>query len=258
MTTQLEPRWQMMPPLSDKDYQRLKESIAKHGILPGHEPEIDEQGRIIDGHHRALICAELGKECPTRPAPHFATDEEAWDYAFAVNVHRRHLSIEQKRDLIAEWLRRHPGESNRGVASLVGTSDHTVARVRADLEEQGTIPVAPPDNGAVRSAQNAHSVQPQYQEPEEERTENVADHRGLCWVEVVIGYPNPSSEERERRGLPYRTESARLRWQTDPVRVTLTTSAPKSVIEAGQFIEEIARLLARQMRQRPLRTMLSD
>ena len=52
--TQTKNKYQVMPPLSEEEYQALKEDIAYNGIqVPVVE---DTDGNIIDGHHRVRAC----------------------------------------------------------------------------------------------------------------------------------------------------------------------------------------------------------
>ena len=63
-------------------------------------------------------------------------------YAFVLsaNVHRRHLTGEQKRELIGKVLKAQPDSSNRRIARA-GEVDHkTVGSVRDELEGRGEIP----------------------------------------------------------------------------------------------------------------------
>ena len=50
--------FQVLPPLSAEDYAALKSSIAARGVLV--PVDYDEEGNILDGHHRGQICSELG------------------------------------------------------------------------------------------------------------------------------------------------------------------------------------------------------
>jgi hypothetical protein len=62
------------------------------------------------------------------------------EYVASANVHRRHLTAEQKRVLIATLLKMTPEKSNRQVAALAKADDKTVATVRRDLEATAEIP----------------------------------------------------------------------------------------------------------------------
>jgi hypothetical protein len=55
-------------------------------------------------------------------------------------LHRRHLSQEQKRELIEKLLKAKPAQSNNVTAKLAKVSDKTVARVRGKLEATSEIP----------------------------------------------------------------------------------------------------------------------
>lgn len=63
-------------------------------------------------------------------------------YAFvlSVNLHRRHLTAEQKRDLIAKVLTAQPEKSNRIIAKQADVDDKTVGSVRRELEQRAEIP----------------------------------------------------------------------------------------------------------------------
>ena len=59
-------KYQLIPDLTDEEYLALKADIEKRGILI--PVEIDKEGNILDGHHRAEICNELGtseNDCAT-------------------------------------------------------------------------------------------------------------------------------------------------------------------------------------------------
>ena len=52
--------YQVMPTLSDEDFQALKSDIAAHGILV--PLEFDDEGNILDGYHRKKAWDELKSE----------------------------------------------------------------------------------------------------------------------------------------------------------------------------------------------------
>jgi hypothetical protein len=43
-------------------------------------------------------------------------DVDAYSYVMSANIHRRHLTIEQKRELIGKLLKAQPKQSNRQIA----------------------------------------------------------------------------------------------------------------------------------------------
>ena len=128
--------FQNMPPLSPEEYSELETSIKEHGIqVP---ILIDEDGVVIDGHHRQKIAQELGIRCPKRQVID-KTESEKRTLALSLNVHRRHLTREQKRALIAESIKADPQLSDREHGRRLGVSKNTAASVREDLEAGGQI-----------------------------------------------------------------------------------------------------------------------
>ena len=91
--------YQLLPALSETEYAALRESIAEHGIrVP---IEVDEDGNILDGHHRAAIAEELGIDCPQVVVSNFDTETAKRTVALLLNLSRRHLTRQQKREVIA-------------------------------------------------------------------------------------------------------------------------------------------------------------
>ncbi len=129
--------YQVMPPLSPEERASLRSSIAENGVMV--PIDVDEDGAILDGHHRSLIAAELGLPCPQRVVSGLS-EEEKLAHAMTVNVERRQLTREQRRDLIARSLRSQPEVSDREHARRTGADHKTVASVRADAESTGEIP----------------------------------------------------------------------------------------------------------------------
>jgi hypothetical protein len=66
-------------------------------------------------------------------------DVEPYAYVVSANIHRRHLTAEQKRELIAKLLKATPEKSNRQIAETVKASHVTVGAVRAEMESTGQI-----------------------------------------------------------------------------------------------------------------------
>ena len=126
-------RYQVMPPLSSEEYQELHESIKAEGVL---EPiHVDEEGVVIDGHHRSKIANELGIPCPVI-AHDDLSESQKRSLAFTLNLKRRHLNREQRRALGLESLRLDPIASNREHSKRTGLSDKTIR----DIREKENIP----------------------------------------------------------------------------------------------------------------------
>jgi hypothetical protein len=101
--------------------------------------EIDTaDGKIIDGRNRARACQKLGIE-PRYHERKFNSEAGIRDYIISKNIRRRHLTAEQKRDLIAKLLQADPTKSDRSVAKAAKTHHHAVKKVRKEEERRGNI-----------------------------------------------------------------------------------------------------------------------
>jgi len=131
-------RFQVVPPLSAEEFAALKADIAQRGVLV--PVECDEDGNVLDGHHRIRACRELGiAKWPKIIRRDLGDDRAKRAHARALNLARRHLSAEAKRQIIAEQLRDAPAQTNRAVTREIGVSHHTVEAVRSELERNGQI-----------------------------------------------------------------------------------------------------------------------
>ncbi len=119
--------YQLLPPLTDEEFEALKEDIRKRGVLV--PVEKDEAGNVLDGFHRVRACEELGvRDYPTIIRAGM-THEEKIDHALTLNLTRRHLSREQRRELVAKL--RLEGWSTTRIADRLNVTHPTVL---SDLE----------------------------------------------------------------------------------------------------------------------------
>ena len=80
----------LLPPLKTSEREALAADIKANGVL--HPVVIDEDGNILDGHHRYAI----DRNAPTRVVEGL-TDEEKQAYTIRANLARRNLSLDQTR-----------------------------------------------------------------------------------------------------------------------------------------------------------------
>jgi hypothetical protein len=66
-------------------------------------------------------------------------EDEAHAFIISANIHRRHLPVEQKRELIAKLIKATPEKSDRQIAKAVKASPTTVGTVRAKMEGKGEV-----------------------------------------------------------------------------------------------------------------------
>ena len=126
--------FQLFDKLTDEEYAALEASILEHGIQV---PVIrDADGRIIDGHHRTAIGEKHGLDIPTITIDGM-TDEQLEGLAFDLNTARRHLTAEQRRQLVVAL--REQGRSMRQIAGDVGVSAATVQRDVDAAKDSGDL-----------------------------------------------------------------------------------------------------------------------
>jgi len=122
------------PHMNATDFDALVADIKANGQ---HEPIVIFEGKVLDGRHREAACAQLGIEpiCKTFDGDAVA----ARLLAASLNVHRRHLNREQRRELIVSELKRDSTQSDRVIAEKAKVNHETVGHARRKLEAGGGI-----------------------------------------------------------------------------------------------------------------------
>lgn len=156
----------LIPPLSRSEFDDLTSSIARNGVIV--PIVIDHEDRVIDGGHRLLIAAQLGIAGVPFDRRTGLTDEQARILALELNLHRRHLDVEQRKELIAARIKADPTIPDAKIAADIGCHRTTVANVRKELARNnpevqlarrsgqdgksypGTMPIAPLPGGPFR------------------------------------------------------------------------------------------------------------
>jgi hypothetical protein len=161
-TVRIHPACELIPPVSDAELDALGEDILKNGLsVP---IAITPDGQLLDGRSRldALAKKDIRVSLEhTRTGAYLRVDNDNDDdaralertlgdwgtvvviktdpvaYVISANVHRRHLTAEQKRNLIAKLLKAEPAKSDRQIGKMVKADHKTVASVRTS---NGEIP----------------------------------------------------------------------------------------------------------------------
>ncbi|OLL29501.1 hypothetical protein BTH42_22485 [Burkholderia sp. SRS-W-2-2016] len=129
-------KYQFFPDLPGDIYSNLERSILQFGVK--HPIVVNRRdGEVVDGFHRAKICAAHGIECPRVEVD--LPEEQAATLARRLNADRRHLTEQQQRDAVAGRLIDSPERSDRQIAAESGTTHRTVAKVRRELEATGEL-----------------------------------------------------------------------------------------------------------------------
>jgi hypothetical protein len=118
----------LLPPLKTSEREALAADIGIHGVL--HPIVIDEDGNILDGHHRYAI----DKSAPTVTVAGLSDDEKR-AYTIRANLARRNLTGDQTREVsktqreIARRLRESDAKrwTQEAVGSLLGVARNTVS-----------------------------------------------------------------------------------------------------------------------------------
>jgi hypothetical protein len=153
--------------LDDDEIARLAADIEEHGLrspLALWRPAPGAPPLLLDGRNRVramlrLPDADLLLDGALGGANVYEA-ERTGPLAFVIsaNLLRRHLTPEQKRALIAEFLKADPSRSNRSIAAITQASHHTVSNVRNSLEGTGQIAQLTKivgSDGKMRAAHNA-------------------------------------------------------------------------------------------------------
>jgi len=159
------PAADLLPLMSETDpagFKALAEDIKEHGITVPIVLWTEAPGSrcsLLDGRNRldAMELAGIKITANKRGVPNDVlctfrygfrdkysiggefTDTDPYAYVISANIHRRHLTAEQKRELITKLLKATPEKSNRQIAETVKASHNTVGAVRAEMESTGQI-----------------------------------------------------------------------------------------------------------------------
>jgi hypothetical protein len=148
------PAAELLPRMSNAELEELRTDIAANGL---HTPVIillsdDGTEQLLDGINRLDAMALAGKKVVKEDGTfnhdevlhqHVRGNTDPYRFVLSVNLYRRHLTNEQKTDLIAKLLELKPAASDRQIASLTGTSHPTVAKVRREMTAGGKITTSP-------------------------------------------------------------------------------------------------------------------
>lgn len=116
-----------LPPLDSATEAALRESIKRFGVIV--PVVVDQNGNVLDGHHRSRIANELGVQVFRRSVT-VRDEQEARELVADVNDHRRpRMSPEHRREVVGAL--REQGHSERAIARAVGVSK---TQVRNDLQ----------------------------------------------------------------------------------------------------------------------------
>jgi hypothetical protein len=139
MTYDFHPIAGMFPLMEGAEFDELVADIKKNGLL---ENIVLYEGMILDGRnrYRAMLAAGAGVHYwHCRDLDHKNDRFDPVAYVISANLHRRHLTAEDKRKIIADLLKADPEKSDRQIGKMAMVSKNTAKSVRGELEGRGQI-----------------------------------------------------------------------------------------------------------------------
>jgi hypothetical protein len=162
------PAAELFPIMTDAELVEMGNDIKKHGLRESIAIYVDPNGKewLLDARNRLKAMEIVGIEfklqrysfgweiaitsegdeydavrnLPDTFGTRIVQDIDPYDYVISANIRRRHLTSEQKRELIGSLLKADPGKSNREIGSMIKADDKTVGTVRHKLEASAEIP----------------------------------------------------------------------------------------------------------------------
>ena len=144
-TLRVHPACELFPLMSKDELRELGKDIKKNGlknriILWAADPNAEKL--LLDGRNRCDAMELVGLDPLSCPQETLYGNEgvDPCQYVVSANIHRRHLTAEEKDDLIRKLLKAKPETSNLQIAKQVKRDDKTVAKIRREMEGRSEIP----------------------------------------------------------------------------------------------------------------------
>jgi hypothetical protein len=148
------PLAEIFPLMEGAEFDELVADIKANGL----REKIDlYEGMIVDGRNRFLALQRLGIDPSADPSKYFrraiyahsvggdiapheqSNDDRVRAYVISKNIHRRHLTAEQRRDLLVKLVAAQPEKSDRVLARDAKVDHKQVSRARRKAEATGAI-----------------------------------------------------------------------------------------------------------------------
>jgi hypothetical protein len=158
----IHPAADLFPLMSSDELKALGEDIKANGmkvpVVLRRAKDEDDEFELVDGRNRLdaleAVGINVGEDrhdddycdlppltCSWRFDWEILVDEvDPYAFVISANIHRRHLTTGQKRELVAKVLKAQPASSDRAIANVTKVSDKTVGAVRRELEGGAEIP----------------------------------------------------------------------------------------------------------------------
>src|SRR5215471_8976 len=124
----------LFPLMEGAEFEALVADIKANGL---HGDIVLYDGMILDGRNRYHACLAAAVAPTTVNGDAWIKDPAA--YVISANIQRRHLTAEQKRELVEKLLNAAPEKSDRQIAKIAKVSPTTVGTKRAKMEKAGDV-----------------------------------------------------------------------------------------------------------------------
>src|SRR5215831_12514276 len=146
---QFHPLADIFPLMEGEEFDALVADLKANGL----REKMDlYEGKIIDGRNRYRALRRLGIDPSADPSNYFrkaiyahavggdiksheqTNDDRVRAYVVSKNIHRRHLTGEQKQEALAKLVAAQPEKSDRALAKEAGVDHKTIAKARRKAE----------------------------------------------------------------------------------------------------------------------------
>ena len=151
---------ELFPLMSEPELRELGEDIQANGFQA---PIVLFKGKLLDGRNRLDATELVGVKFGLNTNPDSGTkffylhwrggsdilnrafgriehfDGDPYAFVISANLHRRHLTTEQKRELIAKLIKETPNRSDRQIAKQTNASPTWVGKIRKEAEATGDV-----------------------------------------------------------------------------------------------------------------------
>jgi hypothetical protein len=209
----------LFPLMEGAEFDELVADIKKNRLR---EKIILYQGKVLDGRNRYRALRRLGKDpgyirewacVNVRFIDKANSGPEA--YVVSANIHRRHLTAERKRDLIAKLIKSQPKKSNRQIAKTAGVSHPYVAKVRSGLERSGDVETVTTSIDTKGRNQPAKKAKPRA--PTHTAVEATCEHNNDLAEQLQAAKIKTAGLESEIEGLKAQAATPTTTGAPDPV-----------------------------------------
>jgi hypothetical protein len=128
----------------------LAKDIDEHGLQT---QLVWLDGQLLDGRRRVAAIALIPDKARREPLLEYCRNPnrgirlsglsvaQAEAYVISLNLNRRHLTLEWRREFAATRLKAHAERSDRSIAKETGVNRTTVGQIRAELEARGDVSI---------------------------------------------------------------------------------------------------------------------